>query len=177
MWSGEEQGLNGSGAFAADHPEVVAGLQFAFNQDNGTGRVVNMGPNILPKNGERLASYLSAMPAEITQWIRLAGPGMYSGGSDHVSFACRGAPATTLGALSWDYGYSTWHTQRDSYDKLIIDDVKNNAVLTAMLAYMASEDPEKSSRELMSPMPTVGGEPITIPSCSAPMRNSQGSRR
>ena len=39
-WSGEEQGLNGSRAFAADHPEVVEGLQALFNQDNGTGRIV-----------------------------------------------------------------------------------------------------------------------------------------
>ncbi len=177
LWSGEEQGLNGSGAFAVDHPEVVSGLQFAFNQDNGTGRVVNMSPNILPKNGERLSNYMSAMPREVTQWVRLAGPGAYGGGSDHVSFACRGAPAISLGALSWDYSNTTWHTQRDSYDKLIIDDVKNNAVLTAMLAYMASEDPEKSSRELMNPMPQVRGEPMTIPSCGTPTRNSQASRR
>ncbi len=41
-WSGEEQGLNGSGGFAEDHPEIASGLQFAFNQDNGTGRVVNL---------------------------------------------------------------------------------------------------------------------------------------
>jgi hypothetical protein len=36
--------------------EVVKGLQFAFNQDNGTGRIVNMGPSILPENGPRLVS-------------------------------------------------------------------------------------------------------------------------
>ncbi len=177
LWSGEEQGLNGSGSFAADHPEVIEGLQFSFNQDNGTGRVVGMSPNILPKNGPRLSNYMSAMPAEVTQWVRLDGPGNYGGGSDHVSFACRGAPGISLGALSWDYSNTTWHTQRDSYDKLIIDDVKNNAILTAMLAYMASEDPEKSSRELMDPMPQVSGRPMTIPSCGAPTRNSQASRR
>ncbi len=177
LWSGEEQGLNGSGAFAVDHPEVIEGLQFSFNQDNGTGRVVNMSPNILPENGPRLAGYMSAMPAEVTQWVRLGGPGGYGGGSDHVSFACRGAPGISLGALSWDYSNTTWHTQRDSYDKLIIDDVKNNAILTAMLAYMASEDPEKSSRKLMDPMPQVGGRPMTIPSCRTPMRGSQASQR
>ena len=42
-WSGEEQGLNGSRAYMADHPKVVTGLQALFNQDNGTGRVVNVG--------------------------------------------------------------------------------------------------------------------------------------
>src|SRR5215831_1616144 len=41
-WSGEEQGLNGSGSFAADHPEIISGLQVLLNQDSGTGRVVKI---------------------------------------------------------------------------------------------------------------------------------------
>ncbi len=175
LWSGEEQGLNGSGAFSADHPEVIEGLQFLFNQDNGTGRVVSTGPNILPENGPRLAQYMSAMPNELTKWVRLSGPGGIGGGTDHVSFACRGAPAINLSALSWDYSNTTWHTQRDSYDKLVIDDVKNNATLTAMLAYMASEDPERSSRTLMTAQGS--GAPMAAPTCRPATRTSQGNRR
>ena len=38
-WGGEEQGTIGSLSFAEDHPEVISGLQVAFNQDNGTWRV------------------------------------------------------------------------------------------------------------------------------------------
>ncbi|MDH3225183.1 MAG: M20/M25/M40 family metallo-hydrolase, partial [Gemmatimonadota bacterium] len=38
-WGGEEQGLIGSTAFAADNSDVVDGLQASFNQDNGTWRV------------------------------------------------------------------------------------------------------------------------------------------
>jgi hypothetical protein len=45
-----------------------------------------------------------------------------------------------LGALNWSYFNYTWHTNRDTYDKIIFDDVKNNAMLTAMLVYMACED-------------------------------------
>lgn len=178
-WSGEEQGLNGSGAFAVDHPEVVAGLQFAFNQDNGTGRIVSLGPSILPDNGPRLAQYLSAMPAAITQWIRMQPPGPYSSGSDHVPFICRGAPAVGLNALSWDYSYTTWHTNKDSFDKIIMDDLRNNATLTAMLAYMASEDPQRSSRVLMNPMPNIPGTvtPMVVPNCGVPMRSSVDYRR
>jgi carboxypeptidase Q len=172
-WSGEEQGLNGSGSFAADHPEIAEGLQFAFNQDNGTGRVVSVGPTILPENGPRLASWMSAMPREITQWIRMQAPAMYSSGSDHVSWLCRGAPAANLNALSWDYGQTTWHTNRDSYDKVMQDDLKNNATLTAMLAYMASEDPQRTSRKLLEPMPNgPGGQPVALPNCGRPMRES-----
>merc|ERR1711974_304340 len=41
-WGSEEQGLNGSRAFVEDHPEIVENVQALFNQDNGTGRVVNI---------------------------------------------------------------------------------------------------------------------------------------
>lgn len=172
-WSGEEQGLNGSGAFAEDHPEVITGLQFLFNQDNGTGRIISMGPSVLPENGPRLASYLSQMPKEFTQWIRLSGVGPVGGGSDHASFLCRGAPGVSLGGLSWDYSNSTWHTNRDSYDKIIIDDLKHNATVTAMLVYLASEDKEKSSRVLANPLPGGrGGAPGEL-RCGAPQRSSE----
>ena len=177
-WSGEEQGLNGSGSFAIDHPEIVAGLQFAFNQDNGTGRIVSIGPSVMPLNGARLASYMSQMPRELTQWIRLQQPGMYSGGSDHVSWLCRGAPAANLNALSWDYGYTTWHTNRDSFDKVVLDDLRNNATVAAMFAYMASEDLERTSRVLMNPLPALAnGEQTVLPKCATPQRDTDGFSR
>ena len=177
-WSGEEQGLNGSGSFTADHPEVIKGLQFAFNQDNGTGRVVSTGPGLHPENGPRLAQYMGQMPSQLTQYIRLSGPSGIGSGSDDASFRCWGAPAVGLGALNWDYSNSTWHTNRDAFDKIIIDDLKHNATLTAMFVYLASEDAEKSSRVLVDPIP--GGRPgqvITVPSCAKPQRDATQYRR
>ncbi|MGE5146856.1 MAG: FAD-dependent oxidoreductase, partial [Candidatus Eiseniibacteriota bacterium] len=41
------------------------------------------------------------------------------GGSDNASFVCYGAPAFGLGATSWDYGTYTWHTNRDTFDKIV----------------------------------------------------------
>ena len=79
--------------------------------------------------------------------IRIGDPGMPSGGgSDNASFVCAGVPAFGLGSLSWDYGTYTWHTNRDTFDKVVFPELKNNAVLTAMLVYLASEDPEMVSR-------------------------------
>jgi hypothetical protein len=179
-WSGEEQGLNGSRAYTEDHPEVVSGLQALFNQDNGTGRVVSMGPGALPGTGPVLERYLTAIPSNITQYIRLSGPsGPATGGSDNASFACHGAPAFSLGALGWDYSNTTWHTNRDTYDKIVIDDLRSNAMLTAMLAYLASEDPEKMSRERMNPLPVnrQTGQPGTWPACGKAMRSSAEYRR
>jgi hypothetical protein len=166
-WNGEEQGLNGSRAFAADHPEVVEGLQALFNQDNGTGRVVNVSMQGLTGAGAHFGRWLSMLPERITQHIELRLPGTPGGGgSDYASFVCAGAPAFGLSSLSWDYGTYTWHTNRDTFDKLVLDEVRANAVLTAMLAYLASEDPERIPRQrrLLPPNPRTG-EPTEWPTC------------
>jgi hypothetical protein len=156
-WSGEEQGLNGSRAYSEDHPDVVAGLQALFNQDNGTGRVVSMTAGPFPGAAARLESYLHAIPNDLTRWIRWsATSGQATGGTDHASFVCHKAPAFNLGALSWDYGSTTWHTDRDTFDKVVESDLKNNATLTAMLVYLASEDPERMPRDVLSPLPATG---------------------
>ncbi|MDH5590337.1 MAG: M20/M25/M40 family metallo-hydrolase [Gemmatimonadota bacterium] len=179
LWSGEEQGLNGSRAFVEDHPEVVAGLQALFNQDNGTGRVVSMSASGLVDAGAHLGRWLSRVPSEVTRYIDLQFPGTpSSGGTDHASFVCAPAPGFGLGALSWDYGTHTWHTHRDTFDKLVFDDLKNNAVLVASLVYLASEDPERVSREQRSVLPPArNGQPTEWPVCQPATRASGESPR
>ena len=148
LWGSEEQGLNGSGAFAQDNPEIVEGLQALFNQDNGTGRVVRISGQGFLHAYKYINRWLDAVPRDFKDEIETTFPGIpASGGSDYASFVSRGAPAFSLSSLSWDYGTYTWHTNRDTYDKIVFDDVRNNAILTAIMAYMASEDPEKISRE------------------------------
>ena len=93
------------------------------------------------------------MPGSMFQEIRAAVA------RDYASFVCHGAPAFNLGALSWDYSSHTWHTHRDTYDKLIFDDLKNNAVLAATLVYLASEDPNRVSRERRTVLMARGGGP------------------
>jgi carboxypeptidase Q len=126
----------------------VKGLQAQFNQDNGTGRIVRMGGGGLVNSPEHINAWLAKLPPELQKQVQFAGPGFPSGGgSDDASFACYGAPAFGLGALPWDYFNYTWHTNRDTYDKIVFDDLKSNATLTAMLAYLASEDPTTITRE------------------------------
>ena len=179
-WSGEEQGLNGSRAFTEDHPEVVRGLQALFNQDNGTGRVVNMNAGGLRGAGPALRRYLGEIPGEITRFIRFDDVGSpASGGSDNASFACYGAPAFGLNSLSWDYGFTTWHTNRDTFDKLVMDDVRSNALLVAMLAYQASEDPQTMPRDRIDPLPAnpATGRAPAWPTCTKALRSSAEYRR
>jgi hypothetical protein len=147
-WAGEEEGEVGSKAFTEDHPEVLKGLQALFNQDNGTGRIVRMSAAGLPDAAKHIQGWLDQLPTEFQQQINFSGVGFPAGGgSDDFSFSCQGLPAFGLGALSWDYSNYTWHTNRDTYDKVVFDDLKKNATLTAMLAYLASEDPTMITRE------------------------------
>ena len=171
-WSGEEQGLNGSRGFVQDHPDIVAGLQALFNQDNGTGRIENMSASGFPDAAANLARYLTRVPADITRNIKFGFPGAPSGGgTDHSSFVSCGAPGFNLGSGDWDYGRYTWHTNRDTYDKISFDDVKNNATLAAMLVYLASEDTthvSRAKRDVFQPRPS--GQPGAWPDCQQPLR-------
>jgi hypothetical protein len=147
-WGSEEQGLNGSRAFVEDHPEIVQNLQALFNQDNGTGRVVNLSGQGFLHAYEYLNRWMARVPADIRTQVQTTFPGNPGGGgSDFASFVAAGAPGFSLSSTSWSYGNYTWHTNRDTYDKIVWDDVRSNAILTAILVYMASEDPQKTSRE------------------------------
>jgi carboxypeptidase Q len=177
-WSGEELGLVGSRAFAEDHPEIVKGLQAQFNQDNGTGRIVNFGAAGLVGAGAHIAEWVSRLPGDLTQGLTLGFPGgPAGGGSDNASFACYGAPGFGLGSESADYGLYTWHTGRDTYDKVIEPNLKRNATLTAMLAYLASEDPATVPRDRRIPAVQQNGQPGVWPTCTKPPRNSTDSAR
>ena len=169
-WNGEEQGLNGSRAFVEDHPQIVAGVVAGFNQDNGTGRVQSVGVGPFIGMDGVMRTYLSALPSQITRHINVGNPstGPGTGGSDHASWQCAKAPVFSLGALSWDYSNTTWHTNRDSFDKVVLDDLKNNATLVAMLAYMASEDPQTPPKYLPN---------TQWPNCPRATRTSTASSR
>ena len=157
LWSGEEQGLNGSRAFVEDHPDIVEGLQALWNRDSGTGRVTLISAQGLVDVAAKLDEWLSNVPEEVPHHVDIERPGTPSGaGSDYSSFVCLGAPGIPLGSLSWDYTTHTWHSNRDTYDKLIFDDLRNNVVLVAALAYLASEEPELLSRR-RGDMPTGRG--------------------
>ncbi len=181
-WASEENGLVGSRAFTEDHPEVLTGLQALFNQDNGTGRIVRMGAAGLPDAAAHVERWLTHIPEELRSQITFPGPGFPSGGgSDDASFACHGLPALGLGAANWDYGSYTWHTNRDTYDKVVFDDLKGNATLTAMLAYLAAEDSTTITRERIDLVAAAAAAdsvtrrrvPTSWPECQAAPRTTK----
>jgi carboxypeptidase Q len=175
-WGGEEQGLIGSRAFAEDRPDVVENLQALFNQDNGTWRVDYIQAQGLLGASAHLAHWVAQLPTEISGHIQLDLPGpQETGGSDHVAFLCYGAPGWRLQSHYPEYRQYTWHTNRDTYDKIVMDDLRNNAVLAAMLAYLASEDPQRVPRDrsVLPPNPRTG-EPRQWLGCSPARRTAPG---
>jgi carboxypeptidase Q len=173
-WGGEEQGLIGSRAFTEDHPEIVENLQALFNQDNGTWRVDYIQAQGLLGASGHLADWVARLPTEISRHIELDLPGPQEvGGSDHVAFLCHGAPGWRLQSHYPEYRQYTWHTNIDTFDKIVLDDLANNATLAAMLAYLASEDPRRVPRDraLLPPNPQTGQPRAWLP-CTPARRSS-----
>ncbi len=175
-WGAEEQGLIGSAAFATDNPEVIDGMQSAFNQDNGTWRIDYIRMMGFTGAGAHFARWFSAIPNEITDHIELDIPGVpETGGSDHMSFICKPVPGFRFQSNYPDYRQYTWHTNLDTWDKIVFSDLRNNATLAAMVAYMASEDPDRVPNDTrVLPMNPRTGRPGTWPQCRPPRRSVGG---
>ena len=166
-WSGEEQGDIGSAAFAADHPEVIRGMQVLLNQDNGTGEIDTVRSVGFVDAPASFTTWMSRMPGDVTRGVYVDMPGIaHDESTDSDAFACRDAPAFFLNSSDWDYNDYTWHTNRDTWDKISWDAVKKNATLIAMLAYEASEDSQKVSRARRIPPPDRAP-----PTCNTPPRS------
>ncbi len=174
-WGPEEMGLTGSRAFAEDHPEVLEGMQVLFNQDNGTWRVERIEGQGFLYAGQSIGRWIGLVPTEISEHITLEFPGgQNNSGSDHSAFICHGVPAFRFQSPYDEYRQYTWHTNRDTYDKIVFDDLRENATLAAMMVYAASEDPQRVPRDksVLPPNPRTG-EPRAWPQCR-PARRSPG---
>ena len=158
LWGGEEQGLFGSQAYVREHFGMVESpkpghgkLAGYFNLDSGTGRARGIsvfGPpaaaTVLREAVAPLAD-LGVVGATTTR-------SRNRGGSDHTSFNEAGLPGITILQDPIQYQTYTWHTNLDTYERIVEDDVKKAAVVTAAAVYhLAMRDallPRFSSTEM-----------------------------
>ncbi len=176
-WGSEEQGLNGSKAFAADHKDLMPKISVLFNQDNGTGRISKLTGLGFLDAYDYFGRWFSYLPAENREAIETTFPGNPGGrgGSDYAAFLPYDVPAFFLLSNSWDYGMYTWHTTLDTYDKIVWEEVKRNAVTVATLVYLACEEPEMfSRRKAQLLMNAEKGERSKWPEPSEPNRTGKG---
>jgi Zn-dependent M28 family amino/carboxypeptidase len=157
LWSGEEQGILGSGAHVAktygtrtnDSVRAVelkpAAEKFSvyFNNDNGTGRIrgVHMQGNEAVRPIFR--SWLSAIgdPDATTLTIQ------NTGSTDHMPFDNIGLPGFQFIQDEIEYFPFTWHSTMDVYDRIQEKDLQQAAVIMAVFAYNAAMRNEKIPRK------------------------------
>ncbi len=158
LWSGEEQGLHGSRNYVKEHiadPVTVtlkpehAKISAYFNLDNGTGKI----------RGIYLQGNEACRPI-FSQWFepfKDLGASTVTisntGGTDHLSFDAVGIPGFQFIQDPIEYGTRTHHTNMDSYDHLLADDLKQAATIIAAFVYNAAMRDERLPRK---PLPKAG---------------------
>ena len=162
LWGGEEQGLLGSQAYVRDtfgffEDQLPAYSKFSgyWNIDSGTGLV--RGANIFgpPEAAQVLAQFIKPWE-EFKIYGATATSSRNRGGTDSTSFNEAGLPGIGGGQDTIEYGSHTHHTNLDAYERILPDDVKKNAIITASLIYhMAMRDQimPRFSKEAMPPRP------------------------
>jgi hypothetical protein len=163
LWSGEEQGLLGSQAYVKAHfgsfenpkPEY-ANFAGYFNIDSGTGRARGMTVFGPPEAARILRE--ATTPFEDNGFFgATATTSRRRGGSDHTSFNEAGLPGIGVQQDPIEYGTHSWHTNLDTYERIIEDDARQSAMVIAAAAYhLAMRDAllPRLPREGMPPLPT-----------------------
>ena len=77
------------------------------------------------------------------------------GGSDNTSFNAAGLPGIGVGQDPIEYNSHTWHTNLDTYERIIEDDVKKNAIEVAAAVYVLAMRDELLPRFKQGEMPAL----------------------
>lgn len=143
LFSGEEQGLNGSKAYVQAHKEELGRISGVLVHDSGTGKVLTIGlmGNYNVRETMDRVLYPLAEPAGLME------PSLRrEGGSDHVPFDEAGVPAFWCVQDPVDYD-RTHHSQADVLERVRWDDLTEGAEVLAVFAYNVAELPAMLERK------------------------------
>lgn len=170
-WSGEEQGLLGSQAYVKRHfgsaeDPTAAWAKFGgyFNIDSGTGKARGLNVFGPPETATVLRDAL-------TPFADLGFAGVNTtrsrstGGTDSTSFNQAGLPGIGAAQDPIEYFTTTWHTNLDTYERIIEADVKASAIMFAGAVYTLAMRDELLPRFKPAEMPALP-TPIPTPSPS-----------
>lgn len=160
-WSGEEQGLLGSQAYVKKHFGSFENptAEFAkfggyFNIDSGTGkgRILSVfGP---PETAAVLRQALAPF-SDLGIGGVVTTASRSTGGTDSTSFNNAGLPGIGTQQDPIEYFAGTWHTNIDTYERIIEDDVKKSAVVFAVAVYTLAMRDELLPRFKATEMPAL----------------------
>ena len=131
LWSGEEQGLLGSRAWVSNHPELHGRISAYLNVDNGTGRI----RGIWDQSNEAAIPVFEQLLWPFRDLGVVAVRHGDTGGTDHLSFDSAGIPGFNFIQDPIEYGTLTHHTAADTFERLMLEDLKQAAVVVAATAY------------------------------------------
>jgi hypothetical protein len=147
LWSGEEQGLIGSSRYVRAHAAEMANVSAYLNVDNGTGRIRGV--------------YTQSNPAVLPVWEQILAPfrdqgvvasnNQNTGGTDHLSFDRAGVPGFQFIQDQIEYDIRTHHYNTDTYERLVMDDLRQMATIVAWSVYTIANRDEMMPRK---PAPT-----------------------
>lgn len=149
LFTGEEQGLNGSRAYVAAHKDELSKISGVLVHDTGTGKVLTIG--LMHNYAARETIDRVLYPLAKEQGIGLAEPSLRSeGGSDHVPFDQAGVPASWCIQEVANYE-KDHHSQTDTLDRVKWDDLAEGAQVLAIYAYNVAQLPEMLPRKPAPP--------------------------
>jgi hypothetical protein len=171
LWTGEEQGYDGSIAYVKQHfatrPENTdpkekdlperfrtdtwplhlkpehAKVAAYFNLDNGTGKI----RGIYTEENAAVRPIFEAWLAPLADLGADTVTLNRTGGTDHVPFDRIGLPGFQFIQDQMDYDTRTHHTNLDTYDHLRRDDMMQASVIMAAFLYDAAMRPEPLPRK------------------------------
>ena len=163
LWSGEEEGLLGSLAYVKQHfgtaedpkPEWFK-LDAYLNVDTGTGRIRGAGVFGPPE----AAAVIRPVLKQFEEW-GVGGASSTSsravGGTDSTSFNNAGLPGIGMSQDPIEYNTMTHHTNLDTYERIVPDDVKKDAaIIAAQIWHLANRDemlPRFPKDKMPAPVP------------------------
>lgn len=156
LWGGEEQGLHGSRNYVKNHfadqkdgkwviqPEQEK-VSAYYNLDNGTGRIRGVYLQGNKAAGEIFSQWLEPFKEDGAGTITINN----TGGTDHLAFDGVGIPGFQFIQDEVEYDTRTHHTNMDTYDHLVAEDLKQASVIVASFVYNTAQRKEKIPRKEM----------------------------
>jgi Zn-dependent M28 family amino/carboxypeptidase len=143
LFTGEEQGLNGSKAYVKTHQNELGKISGVLVHDSGTGKVLTIG--LMANYNVRETIDRALYP--LAKGVGFVEPTLRTeGGTDHVPFDGAGVPGFWCVQEGVDYD-KTHHSQADTLDRVRWDDLTEGAQVLAVFAYNVAQLPEMLPRK------------------------------
>ena len=151
LFSGEEQGLNGSRAYVAAHRDELPKFSAALIHDVGTGRVISI--SLMRNYQDREVMDKVVAPLHSLGLLELSERWMT--GSDHASFEEAGVPGFFCVQDPAQY-FETHHSQADTFDQAHEPDLVEGAQVMTVWAYNVAQLPDLLPRKPAAQAATGG---------------------